>query len=125
MQSDRHLAITRPRLQCHALLIGVLSVALAQVCFAQVHLPAVNLGDTNYEHGFGAPGLLLEDFPAAYTARELQDAYGNTVPGLNHVTTYSTTTHIALISRKRFLGTWLVGETLQPLVDVNVELARY
>jgi len=103
--------------------MGMLAVASAQAGFAQGQLPAVNLGDTNYEHGFGAPGLLFEEFPSGYTASELKDAYGNTVPGSNRVASYSTTTHIALISRKCFLGAWLVTEALQPLVDLNVELA--
>ena len=37
----------------------------------QVQLPTVNLGDTNFEDGFGAPGWLLEEFPSGYTAHEL------------------------------------------------------
>src|SRR5271170_1050224 len=115
--------ITKARPQLRVPLICMLAVASAQVCFAQVQLPAVNLGDTNYEHGFGAPGWLLEEFPAGYTASVLKDAHGNTVPGPNRVTTYSTTTHIALISKQRFLGAWLVTEALQPLVDLDVTLA--
>jgi len=123
IHSDRLLPITRARLQRRALLIGALVLSAAKVCFPQVQLPAVNLGDTNYEHGFGAPGWLLEEFPAGYTASVLKDAHGNTVPGPNRVTTYSTTTHIALISKQRFLGAWLVTEALQPLVDLDVTLA--
>src|SRR5271167_4574840 len=115
--------ITKARPQLRVPLICMLAVASAQVCFAQVQLPAVNLGDTNYEHGFGAPGWLLEEFPAGYTASVLKDAHGNTVPGPNRVTTYSTTTHIALISKQRFLGAWLVTEALQPLVDLDLTLA--
>jgi anthranilate 1,2-dioxygenase (deaminating, decarboxylating) large subunit len=102
----------------------VLALSAAAVCFPQVQLPAVNLGDTNYEHGFGAPGWLLEEFPAGYTASVLRGAQGNKVPGPNRVTTFSTTTHIALISKQRFMGAWLVTEALQPLVDLGVKLAR-
>ena len=46
-----------------------------------------------------------------------------TLLGLNRVTTYSTTTHIALISTQRFMGAWIVTEALQPLVDLDVTLA--
>jgi len=123
MHGDGFVQTTKATLQLRVLLTCVLAGALAKVCFAQVQLPAVNLGDTNFEHGLGAPGWIVEEFPAGYTASELRDAYGNTIPGSNRVTTYSTTTHIALISRRRFLGAWLVGEALQPFADINLELA--
>lgn len=90
---------------------------------AQVQLPTVNLGDTNFEDGFGAPGWLLEEFPSGYTAGKLKDSKGQTVPGSSRVTTYSTTSHVAFASRKRFLRGWLAGEVLLPLVDVGVQLA--
>jgi hypothetical protein len=123
IQDARNLSLSRARLQCRALLMGALAVSAAKVCFPQVQLPAVNLGDTNYEHGFGAPGWLLEEFPAGYTASVLKDAHGNTVPGPNRVTTYSTTTHIAHITKQRYMGAWIVTEALQPLVDLDVTLA--
>ena len=94
------------------------------VCCAQVQLPAVNLGATNFEDAFGGPGWLLQEFPVAYVASELKDSNGNAIPGSNHVTTYSTTTHVAFVSKKRVLGGWLSGEVLQPLVDLDVQLAN-
>ena len=91
---------------------------------AQVQLPTVNLGDTNFEDGFGAPGWFLEEFPGGYAAGELKDSKGKTVPGSNRVTTYSTTSHAAFASRKRFLRGWITGEALLPLVDLDVERAN-
>jgi len=91
--------------------------------YAQVQLPSVNLGETNFEDAFGAPGWLLQEFPEAYIATELKDSQGRTVPGNNRVTTYSTTTHVAFVSKRRVLGGWLSGEVLQPLVDLEVQLA--
>jgi hypothetical protein len=111
---------------------GLLRILLLTVFFgataanpavAQVQLPTVNLGDTNFEDGFGAPGWLLEEFPGGYTAGELKDSKGKTVPGSNRVTTYSTTSHAAFASSKRILGGWLAGEVLLPLVDLEVQLA--
>jgi hypothetical protein len=84
----------------------------------------VNLGDTNFEDAFGAPGWLLQEFPEAYVAGELKDSHGKTIPGSNRVTAYSTTTHVAFVSKKRVLGGWLSGEVLQPLVDLDVQLAN-
>ena len=105
------------------LLLAVLfAAAAANPAVAQVQLPTVNLGDTNFEDGFGAPGWFLEEFPGGYTAGELKDSEGKTVPGSNRVTTYSTTSHVAFASRKRLLGGWLAGEVLLPLVDVDLQL---
>jgi hypothetical protein len=84
----------------------------------------VNLGETNFEDGFAAPGWLIEEFPESYVAGELRDGHGNTIPGRNRLTTDSTTTHVAYISKKRVLGGSLAGEVLQPLVDVDVQLAN-
>ncbi len=93
-------------------------------CWAQVQLPAVNLGDTNFEDGFGGRGWLFQEFPDAYIAGELKDSHGRTVLGSNRVTTYSTTTHVVFASKKRVLGGWLLGEVLQPLVDLDVQPAN-
>jgi hypothetical protein len=107
------------------LIVGVFwAFATPSPCFAQVHLPAVNLGQTNFEDGFAAPGWLIEEFPEGYVAGELRDSHGNTVPGRNHLTTFSTTTHVAYISKKRVLGGWLSGEVLLPLVYIDEQLAN-
>jgi hypothetical protein len=104
-------------------------IALASAAFAipntslaqEVQLPAVNLGETNFEDGFGPPGWLLEEFPDVYVADEFRDASGDRVPGSNRLTTYSTTSHVAYISTIKFLGGWLAAEILQPLVDVDLK----
>ena len=93
------------------LIVGVLWAAVTPtLCFAQVQLPTVNLGDTNFEDAFGGPGWLLQEFPDAYVASELKDSEGKTIPGSNRLTAYSTTTYIAYISKERVLGGWLAGE---------------
>jgi hypothetical protein len=90
---------------------------------AQVQLPAVNLGDTNFEDGFAGPGFLLEEFPDVYSAGTLKDNNGATVPGSNALTTIATTSHLAYISSKRLFGAWFGVEVLVPMVDVQVKLA--
>jgi hypothetical protein len=99
-------------------------LTFAGVCSAQVQLPTVNLGDTNFEDAFGGPGWLLQEFPQAYVASELKDSHGNAIPGSNRTTAYSATTHVAFVSKKRVLAGWLSGEVLQPLVDLDVQLAN-
>jgi hypothetical protein len=46
--------------------------AAPRICFTQVQLPTVNLGDTNFEDAFGGPGWLLEEFPEARKATNAQ-----------------------------------------------------
>jgi hypothetical protein len=101
----------------------VASIATTPVT-AQVQLPAVNLGDTNFEDGFAAPGFLLEEFPEVYVADTFKDSNGATVPGSNTLTSISTTSHVAYISNKRLFGAWIAAEILVPMADVEVKLAN-
>ena len=91
---------------------------------AQVQLPSVNLGDTNFEDGIALPGWILEEFPETYVSGELRDGHGNIVRGTNRLTADTTTTHVAFVSNKRVLGGLLAAEILQPLVDLDVQLAN-
>jgi hypothetical protein len=119
---NRMIAVAAGHLLCCLRVLCLLTATC--VCSAQVQLPTVNLGDTNFEDAFGGPGWLLQEFPEAYVASELKDSHGKTIPGSNRVTAYSTTTHVAFVSKKRVLGGWLSGEVLQPLVDLDVQLAN-
>jgi hypothetical protein len=105
---------------CAAFMGGIATTPVS----AQVQLPAVNLGDTNFEDGFAGPGLLLEEFPDVYSAGTLKDNKGVTVPGTNTLTTIASTSHVAYVSNKRLLGAWFGAEFLVPMVDVEVKLAN-
>jgi hypothetical protein len=94
------------------------------LCLAQVQLPSVNLGDSNFEDGIALPGWILEEFPETYVSGQLRDGYGNIVPGTNRLTADTTTTHVAFVSNKRVLGGLLAGEIVQPLVDLDVQPAN-
>lgn len=104
------------------LLAHVLALLTPHLCMAQVQLPAVNLGETNFEDGFAAPGVFAQVFPDTYVAGERKDAEGNRIPGQSRVITYSATTQLVFVSKTRVLGGWLAGELLQPLVDLDVRL---
>lgn len=122
MHSDRTAKRNTARLVSLFLLAGLCVAATAIRGVAQVQLPTVNLGDTNFEDGFAAPGWFLQEFPSGYSAGNLKDSKGRTVPGSNRVTVYSTTTHVAFVSKNGFLGGSLIGEVLLPLVDLDVQL---
>jgi hypothetical protein len=79
--------------------LGASPVAIPdRFCFAQVQLPTVNLGETNFEDGFASPGWFLQEFPETYVAGELRDGNGNKVPGQRRLIVNSTTTHVVFIS---------------------------
>src|SRR5437660_680268 len=119
---NRTISVAGRQLLCCLRVLWLLTATC--VCSAQVQLPTVNLGDTNFEDAFGGPGWLLQEFPQISVASELKDSHGKTIPGSNRVTAYSTTTHVAFVSKKRVLGGWLSGEVLLPLVDLDVQLAN-
>jgi hypothetical protein len=107
------------------LIVGVLLAAVAPtLCLAQVQLPSVNLGDPNFEDGIALSGWILEVFPEIYVAGDRWDSHGNRVAGTNRLTTYTTTRHVAFETQKRVLGGRLAAEILQPLVDLDVQLAN-
>jgi hypothetical protein len=102
-------------------ILGIFWVSSSsRLCLAQVQLPAVNLGETSFEDGFASPGWVLEEFPEGYIAGELRNPNGSRIPGQSRLVTYSTTTHVVFVGKKRVLGGWLAAEVLQPLVDLDL-----
>jgi hypothetical protein len=59
-----------------------------------------------------------------YVAGDLRDGHGNRVLGTNWLTAVTTSTHVAFVARNRVLGGRLAAEILQPLVDLDVQLAN-
>jgi hypothetical protein len=100
-----------------------LLASAADLSTTPVRLPVVNLGLTNFQDGLAAPGWMFEELPETYVAGQMKDPNGKTVPGANSTSVYSTTTHIAFISKKRVLGGWLLGEAVLSLADVEVQFA--
>src|SRR5580700_2896508 len=113
---------TKPGVRTASLVfLGVFSALTPlSLCFPQVQLPTVNLGETNFEDGFVSRGWFLEEFPESYVAGELRDGNGKRIPGQGRVSADSTTTHVVFVAKQRILGGWLAVEVLQPLVDLEV-----
>jgi hypothetical protein len=105
---------------CAVLVAGVATAPVK----AQVQLPGVNLGDTNFEDGFAGPGFLLEEFPDVYVSGTLKDSNGANVPGSNTTTAILTTSHFVYVSNKRLFGAWVGGEVLFPIADVQIKRAQ-
>src|SRR5580658_5329730 len=105
---------------CTALVGGIAATSMR----AQVQLPGVNLGDTNFEDGFAGPGFLLEEFPDVYVSGALKDSNGAAVPGSKTTTTILTTSHLVYVSNKHLFGAWVGGEILFPMADVQIKRAQ-
>jgi hypothetical protein len=91
---------------------------------AQVQLPAVNLGGTDFEDGIAGPGFLLEEFPDVYVAYTLKHSNCASVPGTNTLTAISTTSHVAYIGNQRIAGAWFGGEILVPMADGGAKTCK-
>ncbi|HLJ86667.1 MAG TPA: transporter [Candidatus Angelobacter sp.] len=100
-------------------------LATTSVCWGQVHLPDVNLGDTNFEDGFGSPGWFLQEFPEGYVAGDFKDVHGNTIPGRNRAVAYSTSSFVGYMSEKRIFGGWVAWEALEPIADLEIQVANH
>jgi hypothetical protein len=90
---------------------------------AQAHVaePAVNLGDTTFLDGIGAPGSLAEQIAdGAYDGR-VAGPNGATVPGAGAVASISGLTHVAWISQKRIGGAWYGAEVVNTEAYVNAD----
>src|SRR5882724_1212899 len=75
---DGRVALVVARAVALLIVVALWALATPSLCLAQVQLPAVNLGDTNFEDAFGGPGWLLQEFPEFYVASEFKDSHGKT-----------------------------------------------
>ncbi len=91
---------------------------------AHVAEPAVNLGDTNFLDAIAAPGILFEQIGDGAHSGKIVDAQGDRLPGTGAVNSISGLTHIAWISKTRFLGGWYGVELLASEAHVNAGLGQ-
>jgi hypothetical protein len=89
---------------------GLLVAAAGQTLVAQVQLPVVNLGETNFEDGRGGPGWLFGAFPTGYIAGEMKGASGKNSRRFEPSDNLQRNRSHSFVSHKRFLGGWFVGE---------------
>lgn len=88
---------------------------------ADLSLPPVNLGDTNFQDGIAFPGWLVQETLSLYRAGSFRDADGGRRPGENRVEILSAVTHVAWMSRAKLLGAWYGVEVLVPLARIEVD----
>jgi hypothetical protein len=101
-----------------AIVFSVKSLLSAQTHVAE---PVVNLGDTTFLDGVGAPGFLAEQIvDGAYDGR-IAGSNGVTVPDAGSLASISGLTHVAWISQKRIAGAWYGAEVLVSEAYVNAD----
>ena len=103
-------------------LLGATVFLLFPFCSkAQVSLPPVNLGLTNFEDGVAFPGFLIEETGGNYRAGQFKDGRGQTIPGSNEANAITSLTHIAWVSKWRILGGYFGAEVVLPAADVHID----
>jgi len=107
-----------------------LSKALLPLCLlastttlANVSLPQVNLGASNFQDALAKPDAwLFQETLTYFNAEDFNDHNGNTRPGDNSVTSKVAMTHFAYISDKKLFGGYYGAEILLPYADVDLDL---
>ena len=109
MRSSRHRGLIMAFLLC------------AGLARAQTHVPepAVNLGDTSFLDGIAGPGAVVEEIGDGMHSSRIVDGDGCRVPGTGQVSSISSLTHIAWLSRYRLLGGWYGVEAVAAASHVN------
>lgn len=103
----------------HFLALTCAVMILSLFAEAQVSLPPVNLGLTSFQDAIAFPGWLVEEIPNYDHASQWRNAQGNPIPGVNGLNSASALTHIAFISKKRFLGGSYAVEALVAVANVH------
>ena len=103
-----------------AILVLLAVSALAGGAFAaDLALPPVNLGDTNFQDAIAFPGWLVEELVTYYHANQFRDYEGRERPGSNQLTAMSAVTHVAWISNFKIFDGWYGAEILVPVGQLD------
>jgi hypothetical protein len=101
------------------LLLFSLPAASAQLHQSHPAEPGVNLGDTSFLDGIGAPGWVAEQIADLYHAGTIADASGRTA-SVPSISTAIGLTRITWLSKRRILGAWYGLEAIPIEGDVHI-----
>lgn len=105
------------------LLAGLLPAGLwSQPASAQVSLPPVNLGNTNFVDGRALPGIMFQQTLIAASADSFRDNVGDRLAVPNELTTFALATQVAWLSEHKLLGAHWGAEFILPLVNVDLQI---
>lgn len=90
---------------------------------ANVSLPQVNLGGSNFQDGLAKPNAwLFQQTLTYFNAEDFNNAHGQPRPGDNSITSKVALTHFAFISDKKLFGGFYGAEVLLPYVNLDLDL---
>jgi hypothetical protein len=98
----------------------IFTVVFHSFTYADVSLPAVNLGGSNFQDGIAGPGFLFQETLSLYKSDEFLGENGVEIPGENNVDTFVAQSHFAYFSTKKILGGYYGVEALIPYVNVDL-----
>ena len=104
---------------CCALAAAWILVAADGSRAADLALPPVNLGDTNFQDAIAYPGWLVEELVTYYHANRFNDYQGRERHGSNELTAQSAVTHVAWVSNFKLLDGWYGAEILVPFGQLD------
>ena len=94
----------------------------AQPALAQVSLPPVNLGNTNFVDGRALPGIMFQQTWIAAGSSDFRDGDGKQQAAPAELEAFSVATQVAWLSRHRILGANWGAEFILPLARVDLDI---
>ncbi|MGY6554284.1 MAG: SphA family protein [Wenzhouxiangella sp.] len=103
-------------------LAAVGAALLSQTAPAQVALPPVNLGNTNFVDGRALPGIMFQQTFILAEADRFRDAQGNTALAPDQLSAFSVATQLAWLSQHQIFGANWGAEFILPLARVDLDI---
>ncbi len=104
-------------------LIALWVLGLCSQALAQVTLPPINIGNTNFLDGRALPGIMFQQTVIAADANSFSDNDGDTQPAPDGLRTVGIATQLAWLSEHKLLGATWGAEFIRPRVHVDLDIA--
>jgi hypothetical protein len=108
--------------QTAKLALSLLAFTALSSVSAQVTLPPINIGNTNFMDGRALPGTMFQQTIIAADANSFNDNNGDTQPAPDALRTVGIATQLAWLSDRKLFGANWGAEFILPLVHVDVDL---
>ena len=107
--------------RCSAL-AAIAAIWCSQGALAQVSLPPVNLGNTNFVDGRALPGIMFQQTLIAAEADRFRDNEGSTAVAPDQLSAFSVATQLAWLSQHQIFGANWGAEFILPLARVDLDI---
>ena len=104
------------------LAISLLALTVLSPVNAQVTLPPINIGNTNFMDGRALPGTMFQQTIIAADANSFNDNNGDTQPAPDALRTVGIATQLAWLSDRKLFGANWGAEFILPLVHVDLDV---